>query len=69
MTIMLICYFIIALIVFAVLDYFCAKDIIPRIDVDVLVFISTLWIFLFVGLVIATPFYVIHKLIKISNKL
>lgn len=69
MTIILICYFIIALIVFAVLDYFYVKNIIPRTDIYELVFISILWIILLVGLVIAMPFYVIDKLVKRSNKL
>ena len=62
----LIGYFIIALIVFAVLDYFYAKK--NNVSVDELAFMSILWIFLFVGLIFAMPFYVIDKLIKRKNK-
>ena len=63
----LIWYFVIALIVFAVLDYFYANK--NDFDVYDFIFVSVLWIILLVGLVIAMPFYVIHKLIKRNNKL
>lgn len=60
----LICYFVIALIVFAVLDYLTVKDIIPTIEVEGLIFISIFWICALVALIIAMPFWAIHKLIK-----
>ena len=60
----LICYFIIALIVFAVLDFLTVKKIITKIEVEGLVFLSVFWIFFLVALVFATPFYIIDKLIK-----
>ena len=62
----LIGYFVIALIVFAVLDYFAVKKIIPIIVIEVegLVFISMFWIFFLVALIIVTPFYIIDKLVK-----
>lgn len=63
----LIGYFVIALIVFAVLDYFYANK--NDFDIDTLVFMSIFWIVLLVGLIFAMPFYVIHKLIKRKNKL
>ena len=63
----LIGYFVIALIVFAALDYFYGKK--NTLDIDGLIFISLFWIFLFIGCIFATPFYVIHKLIKRNNKL
>ena len=68
--VILLCYFVIALIVFAVLDYFAVKKIIPIIVIDVegLVFISMFWIFFLVALIFATPFCVIDKLIKRKNK-
>lgn len=58
----LIGYFVIALIVFVVLDYFYAKK--NTLDVDALVFISILWICALVGLILTAPFYTIDKLIK-----
>ena len=58
----LIGYFVIALIVFAVLDYFYAKK--NNLDVDELIFISIFWILLLVGWIFAMPFYIIDKLIK-----
>lgn len=60
-------YFVIALIVFAVLDYLCnVKKDIP--DEGVLIFISIFWIFLLGGLIFAMPFCIIDKLIKRKNK-
>ena len=62
----LIGYFVITLIVFAVLDYyFEAKK--NNVSVDELAFMSILWIFLLIGLIFAMPFYVIDKLIKRKN--
>lgn len=58
----LIGYFVIALIVFVVLDYFYTKK--NTLDVDALVFISILWICALVGLILTAPFYTIDKLIK-----
>ena len=58
----LIGYFVIALIVFAGLDYFYAKK--NNFDIDVLTFMSIFWIFLLVALIFVTPFYVIDKLVK-----
>ena len=60
-------YFVIALIVFAVLDYLNVKKNIS--DEGVLIFISILWIFLLGGLIFAMPFCIIDKLIKRNNKL
>lgn len=63
----LICYFVIALIVFAILDYFYAKE--NNVSADELAFMSVIWILLFVVLIFAMPFYLIDKLIKRKNKL
>ena len=60
-------YFVIALIVFAVLDYLNVKKNIS--DEGVLIFISILWIFFLGGLIFAMPFCIIDKLIKRNNKL
>ena len=65
----LIGYFVIALIVFALLDFLTVKEIIPTIEVDGLIFLSVFWIFLLVALIIVMPFWAIHKLIKRKNKL
>lgn len=68
MIVILICYFIIALHVFALLDFLTVKEIIPTIEVEGLVFLSIFWICLLVALIIAMPFWAIHKLIKRNNK-
>jgi len=62
----LIGYFVIALIIFAVLDYFETKKNI--FSVEELIFVSILWIFIFAGLILVMPFYIINKLIKRKNK-
>ena len=66
--VILLCYFVIALIVFAVLDFLTVKKIITKIEVEGLVFLSVFWIFFLVALIFATPFCVIDKLIKRKNK-
>lgn len=62
-------YFVIALIVFAVLDYFYVKKNNPEGEsftfwIPLLVLISMFWILLLVCLIFVMPFYVIDKLIK-----
>ena len=61
----LIVYFVIALIIFGILDYFNVKK--NDFSVDELVFMSILWIVLLGGLIFAMPFYLIDKLIKRKN--
>jgi len=58
----LIGYLVIALIIFAVLDYFETKKNI--FSVEELIFVSILWIFILAGLILVMPFYIINKLIK-----
>ena len=64
MCVILICYFIVALLVFALLDFLTVKKIITTIEVEGLVFLSVFWIFFLVALIFAMPFWAIHKLIK-----
>ena len=62
----LIGYFVIALIIFAVLDYFETKK--NNFSVEELIFVSILWIFILAGLILVMPFYIINKLIKRKNE-